>query len=68
MTDLWEVQEFTLCGWANNWDTDGKPSVFKSKADAEEELNWFLAECQDEVEAGNLEDVPDREDFRIVPL
>ena len=69
-----EVQEFNLCGgWANNWtyeQEDGTiyPSIFNSREDAEKELTWFLAECENEVMSGNMEDAPDREDFRIVEL
>jgi hypothetical protein len=69
-----EVQEFNLCGgWANNWtyeqeDGTSYPSVFNSREDAEKELDWFLAECENEVYSGNMEDSPDREDFRIVEL
>ena len=69
MSTKYEVQEFTLCGWTNNWsDEDGNPTVFSSVDHAQAELEWFLEEMREEVEAGNLEDCPDREDFRIVEV
>jgi hypothetical protein len=66
----YEVQEFCLCGgWTNTWSSeDGTPSTFASKKDAEAELDWFLTECQEAVEDGNMEDAPDREEFRIVEV
>jgi len=71
MTKKYEVQEFNLCGgWANNWcnSQDGGLTYFYSKKDAELALDWFLKDCLEEVEAGNMEDCPDREDFRIVKV
>jgi hypothetical protein len=64
---LYEVQEFNLCGgWANNWSYDDKPTTFDSYEAAQAELDYFLLECEEELEAGNMPDVPDREEFRIV--
>lgn len=67
---MYEVQEWCLCGgWANNWTfEDGKPSYYQTRKDAELALNWFLQDCEEEVEAGNMEDAPDREEFRIVEV
>lgn len=65
----YEVQEFNLCGgWTNNWSDDDGASMFESKEQAEAELDWFLQEMLEAVEEGNMEDVPDREDFRIVAV
>lgn len=69
-----EVQTFTLCdGWANIWtyeQEDGVtyPYIFNSREDAERELNWFLTECEHEVYSGNIEEVPNKDDFRIVEV
>lgn len=69
-----EVQEYTLCdGWVNTWtyeQEDGTtyPSIFNSREDAERELAWFLAECENEVYSGNMADVPDEDTFRIVEV
>jgi hypothetical protein len=66
---LYEVQEFNLCGgWANNWSYDDKPTTFDSREAAQAELDAFLADCEEELEAGNMPDVPDREEFRIVEV
>lgn len=71
---LYEVQEYNLCGgWTNNWtyeDNTGnvQPSTFDSYEDARAELDYFLSECEEELEAGNMPDVPDRKDFRIVEV
>jgi len=69
MSTKFEVQEFTLCdGWINTWSDDDGASMFESKKQAEAELDWFLQEMLEAVEEGNMEDVPDREDFRIVEV
>jgi len=71
---LFEVQEFNLCGgWANNWsfeDDNGviTPTYFESRTAAETELDYFLMDCDEEVEAGNMADAPNIEDFRIVEV
>ena len=72
--DEYEVQEWTLCdGWTNTWLTyDDKgnevPSTFKTKEDAQAELDDFFYQCEQAVKDGNMEDVPDREDFQIVKV
>jgi hypothetical protein len=69
-----EVQEFNLCGgWANNWsfedDTGNvQPSTFDSYEAARAELFEFLADCDEEVAAGNMPDAPEYTDFRIVEV
>jgi len=69
----WEVQEFCLCGgWTNTWtyEEDGEylPTKFTSEEEARESLDDFLAQMQEEYEADNMADVPDRDDFRIVEV
>ena len=65
----YEVQENFLCGgWTNAWHTDDEPTIFDSYEDAKTELDWFFQECQEAVDSGNMTDVPDREDFRIVKI
>jgi hypothetical protein len=69
-----EVQEFNLCGgWANNWtfedDTGNvQPSTFDSYEAAQAELDAFIADCEEELEAGNMPDAPEYTDFRIVEV
>jgi len=70
----YEVQEFCLCGgWTNTWSYEEEggetvPSFFDTKEEAEAELDWFLQEMLEAVEEGNMEDCPDKEDFRIVKI
>lgn len=70
----YEVQENCLFGgWTNTWsyeDWAGKdiPTTFDTKEDAEAELDWFFQECQEAVDSGNMTDIPDRNDFRIVKI
>lgn len=71
---VYEVQEFCLCGgWTNTWsyeDWSGKdiPTTFDTKEDAEAELDYFFEQMTEEFNNGNIEDIPDREDFRIVKI
>lgn len=74
MAIQYEVQEFCLCeGWVNNWsyeDWAGNTvkTLFDSKEDAEAELEYFFEQYKMELESGNVEDLPDREDFRIAEV
>lgn len=73
MIGNWEVQEWCLCGgWTNTWtyEEDGEyhPTKFTSAEEAQESLDEFLAEMQEEFDDGNMPDVPDREDFRVVEV
>jgi hypothetical protein len=73
MTTKYEVQEFNLCGgWANNWtyEQDGVyiPTQFDSELEARASLDEFFNDMDAEFEAGNMPDVPDAEDFRIVEV
>ena len=72
MKTRFEVQEFCLFGgWTNTWtsydlNTDiEKPSTFATREEAEAELEYFFKDCEEAVKDGNMEDIPDREDFRI---
>ena len=68
----YEVQEFCLCGgWTNTWSSQNDngvttPTYFESRTADETQLDYFLMDCDEEVEAGNMTDAPDPEDFRIV--
>ncbi|CAB4129379.1 hypothetical protein UFOVP118_19 [uncultured Caudovirales phage] len=70
----YEIQEYTICdGWINNWSTmdeDGTvhKTYFVNEEEAKTELDCFFYEMMDAVEAGNMEDAPDREEFRIVEV
>ena len=69
-----EVQEFCLFGgWTNTWsweDDDGTtiPTTYDTKEEAEIGLNDFFEDCMYALVEGHMEDIPDREDFRIVEV
>lgn len=66
---MFEVQEWCMCGgWTNHWTTNDEPTYFNTEAEAQAELDEYLLEMIEEVEAGNMEDAPDREEFRIMEV
>lgn len=68
MTTRYEVQIFTVCdGWVNTWTVDEVPETFATRAEAQAALDEFLAEIQDEIEAGQRapDEGYDPDDFRI---
>jgi hypothetical protein len=74
MTMRYEVQEFCLFGgWTNTWsheDDDGNeiPTQYDTKEEAEIDLDYFFQDMQHAFDDGHMEDVPDREDFRVVEV
>jgi len=69
MTTKYEVQEWCLCGgWINHWAIDDNPHYFNTEAEAQAELDEYLQDMQDEVEAGYMQDAPDASEFRIVEV
>jgi hypothetical protein len=65
----YEVQENFLCGgWTNTWHTDDEPTMYETEEEAEIELENFFRQCQDAFDSGEMEDVPDPKDFRIVEV
>jgi hypothetical protein len=66
MTIKYEVQHFTLCdGWVNTWHVNDELEYFDSIEDAVIALDSFLADEQEEYEAGNIESPYERDEFRI---
>jgi hypothetical protein len=63
----WEV--LTLCGnrYENVWTIDDVPETFASHYEADAALTEHLRDCQFAVEAGDMEDVPTRDEFQIAP-
>lgn len=59
---------FACNRWDNCWTVDGKPSTFATRAEAEAELEDYLADVAEAVAAGNLVEGYDRDDFRIVEV
>ena len=73
MNKVYEVQEYCLMGgWTNVWsDTENglnAPTLFTSEEAAQAELDWFLKECEQDFKDGYMEDVPERDSFRIVAV
>ena len=65
----YEVQTFTLCdGWVNCWTIDDEPMTFKTISAAELELKIHLDDIREAYEAGNIEDLPDPDDYQIVEV
>jgi hypothetical protein len=65
----YEVQEYCLAGgWTNTWSDDNGATTFDTQEQAQAELDWFLHDMAIEVEEGNMADVPDRDNFRIVEV
>lgn len=54
--------------WENCWTVDDVPLTFSTRAEAESEVEAFLAEIADAVAVGDMADGYDREDFRIVEV
>ena len=82
MEKRYEVRTETLCdGWINTWSVSEEtadniftevPETFTTRKEAQQALDEFLADIQDEIDAGQRdpEDGYARVDFRIaeVPL
>ena len=70
----YEIQEWCLCGgWTNTWSSEEDNGVsvattYDTKQDAEDDLDDFFYQMRDDFKRGNIADVPDREDFRIVEV
>jgi len=67
---MFEIQEYTLCdGWINTWSyDDGKPVVFSSYEEANQELKDFLLDQRKAVEDGDMAEKYSLEDYRIIPV
>lgn len=64
-----EVQEFCLCGgWTNTWSDENGLTTFDSLESAQAELDEYFNDMQYEVEAGNMQDMPDKAEFRIMEV
>lgn len=76
MNTRYEIQTFTLWdGWTNTWfiidkDNSEIPETFASEAEAQQALDEFLHEIQEEIDAGQR--LPDEGyspyDFRIAAI
>lgn len=64
----WEVQTIVGDSWENLWNVDGKPTRFKSEAEAKQELDDFFAEQAEAVAKGHMDLLYDREDYQVVEV
>ena len=64
----YEIQTRFIHDWENVWHCDGELEYFDTYEQAKESLNDFLDEMAQEHFNGNIEDVYDIEDFRIVKV
>jgi hypothetical protein len=65
----YEVQHYTLCdGWVNTWHVNDELEYFETFEDAIIELDCFLADTQEDFEAGYLESPYKRSEFKIVEV
>ena len=70
----YEVQTYTIAdGWLNCWSVEDKrgipvPLLFRTYTEALEELCEFLAEQHEANTNGNMKDVYDPHDYRIMEI
>ena len=64
---LWKVERKDVSGWEDaDWTVDDKPQRFNSEAEAIAEIDEFIADQHEAVNAGNMDDKYDRNDYRPV--
>ena len=80
MEKRYEVQTWTLCdGWINTWSISEEgaddtytevPETFATREEAQQALDEFLSDIQEEIDAGQREPDAgyDPEDFRIAEV
>jgi hypothetical protein len=69
MANFYEVQEFTIAdGWANTWASPENWAYYNTEAEAQSDLDYYLAECAAAAKSGFMADAPDRAAFRVVML
>ena len=61
-----EIQTFTLFGgWVNCWERDGEKEYFDTLSAAVDALEEFFEDQEQAYFNGEIEDLYDREDYRI---
>jgi hypothetical protein len=62
----YEVQEYCLFGgWTNTWTTDDEPTIYDTWEEANAGLKDFFRQMNQSFKNGEIEDVPDEDEFRI---
>jgi hypothetical protein len=64
----YEIQTQFIYGWENVWECDGKLEYFNTVEDAQASLNEFLADMAQAHFNGEIEDMYDSNDYRIVEV
>jgi len=64
----YEIQTQFIYGWENVWECDGKLEFFDSYEEAKASLDDFLDEMAQSHFNGEIEDLYDIEDYRIVEV
>jgi hypothetical protein len=64
----YEIQTQFIYGWENVWECDGKLEFFDSYDEAKASLDDFLDEMAQSHFNGEIEDLYDIEDYRIVEV
>lgn len=66
---MYQIETFCLCGgWQNIWECNGELETFSTYQEAKDSLDDFLSDMEEAHFNGEIEDVYDRNDFRIVKL
>ena len=65
-----KVQMNFSYGWDDVFTTDGKPTIFKSKKEAEESIQENIQDIKEAIADGNMsmDSMQNREDFRIIKM
>lgn len=62
----YEIQTQFIYGWENVWACEGEPEYFDSLEDAQNALDEFFSDVDEDYLNGHLQDPYDRSDYRIV--
>lgn len=65
---MFEVQTRIGLGWENCWSVDDKPAFFSTYQEAVQAIDEHLEDAAEAARQGFLEEVYDREDYRVVPV
>ena len=66
--EMWYMYGWDDAGWTEEKDGVSKPMRFRTKLQAQAELNNFFAEVKNAVASGDMDVEETPEDYRIVPI
>lgn len=65
----YEVQTLFIDQWENCWkDEDGNNITFASEAQAQADIDDHIEICEEAFQKGYIQDVPSRDELRIMPV